>query len=81
MRSLLALPTKKENNLSSGHNLFDYIDVRGRMDFVRFFSNHSKLFSTLWIIAQWESSRHVVEVGCERFFVYLGTFHRLDKHD
>ncbi len=59
---------QKGNNLPSGHNLFDYIDVRGRIDFVRFFSDHSKLFPTLWIIAQRESSRCVVEVGGEHFF-------------
>jgi hypothetical protein len=64
-----------------GHNLFDYIDVQGCIDFVQIFSDHSKLFPTLWIIAQHESFRHVVEVGCERFFVYLGTCCCLDEQD
>jgi hypothetical protein len=72
---------QKGKNIPSGHNLFDYIDVRGCIDFVQFFSDHSKLFLTLWIIAQRESSRHVVEVGCDRFFVYLGTCCCLDEQD
>ncbi len=72
-------PKRKKN--PSGHNPFDYIDVRGCIDFVQYFSDHSKLFPTLWIIAQRKSSRHVVEVGCEHFFVYLGTCCRLDKQD
>ncbi len=62
----------KRKNLPSGHNLFDYMDVRGRIDFVQFFGDHSKLFPTLWIIAQRESSRRVVEVGCERIFGLSG---------
>ncbi len=72
---------QKGKNIPSGHNLFDYIDVRGCIDFVQFFSDHRKLFPTLWIIDQHESSKHVVEVGCERFFVYLGTCCCLDKQD
>ncbi len=72
---------QKGNNLPSGHNLFDYIDVRGHIDFVQFFSDHSKLFPTLWMIALRKSSRRAVEVGCECLFVYLGTFCRLDKQD
>ena len=62
----------KGKNLPSGHNLFDYIDIRGRIDIVQFFSDHSKVFPTLWVIAQRESSRRVVEVGCERFFGLSG---------
>ena len=62
----------KGKNLPSGHNLFDYIDIRGRIDIVQFFSDHSKVFPTLWVIAQRESSRRVVEVGCERFFCLSG---------
>ena len=62
----------KGKNLPSGHNLFDYIDIRGRIDIVQFFSDHSKVFPTLWVIAQKESSRRVVEVGCERFFGLSG---------
>ncbi len=57
--------TRKRENIPSGHNLFDYIDIRGRID-------HSKVFPTLWVIAQKESSRCVVEVGCERFFGLSG---------
>ncbi len=72
VRSWLALSTKKEKNLPSGHNLFDYIDVQGRIDYFQFFSDHSKLFPTLWIIAQRKSARRVVEVGCEHFFGLSG---------
>ncbi len=72
---------QKGKSIPSGHNLFDYIDVQGCIDFVQFFNDHSKLFPTLWIIAQHESSRHVVEVGCECFFVYLGICCCLDKQD
>jgi hypothetical protein len=63
---------EKGQNLPSGYNLFDYIDIRGCIYIVQFFSDHSKVFPTLWIIAQRESSRHVVEVGCERFFGLSG---------
>ena len=63
---------EKGKNLPSGHNLFDYIDIQGQIDLVRFFSDHSKVFPTLWVIAQKESSRRVVEVGCERFFGLSG---------
>jgi hypothetical protein len=38
---------EKGKNLPSGHNLFDYIDIQGRIDLVRFFSDHSKVFPTL----------------------------------
>ena len=44
------------------------MDVQGHIDFVQFFGDHSKLFPTLWIIAQRKYSRRVVEVGCEHFF-------------
>ncbi len=63
---------EKGKNIPSGHNLFDYIDIQCCIDAVRFFSDHSKVFPTLWMIPQRESSRHVVEVGCERFFGLSG---------
>ncbi len=63
---------EKGKNLLSGHNRFEYIDIRGRIDVVRIFSDHSKVFPTLWIIAQRDSSRRVVEVGCECFFGLSG---------
>ncbi len=44
----------KGKNLPSGHNLFDYIDIQRHIDIVRFFSDHSKVFPTLWVIAQRE---------------------------
>ncbi len=70
---IMVRPVKeKGKNLPSGHNLFEYIDIQGPIDVVPFFSDHSKVFPTLWIIAQQESSRHVVEVGCEHFFGLSG---------
>jgi hypothetical protein len=63
---------QKGKKLSSGHNHFEHIDVQGCIDFVRFFSDHSKLFPTLWIVAQHESSRRVVEVGCAHYFCLSG---------
>ena len=72
MRSWSALLRKKEKKNLSGHNLFEYIDIQGRIDVVQFFSDNSRVFPTLWIIAPRESSRHVVEVGCERFFGLSG---------
>jgi hypothetical protein len=63
---------QKGKYLPSGHNLFDYIDIQGCIDFVRFFSDHSKLlFPTLWIIAQHNYSSGGVEVGCECFFIWV----------
>jgi hypothetical protein len=63
---------EKGKKLPSGHNLFEYNDFQGRIDVFRFFSDHSKVFQTLLIIAQQESSRRVVEVGCEHFFGLCG---------
>ena len=37
-------PVEEEKNLPLGHNLFEYIDIQGRMDVVQFFSDHSKVF-------------------------------------
>ena len=42
------------------------MNEKGRMDVVNFFENHKKYFLTLWIIAQHEAARRVVEVGCEQ---------------
>jgi hypothetical protein len=64
---------ERQKNLPSGHNLLEYIDIQGRIDVVQFFSDHSKVFPTLWITAQRESSR------LSAFLVYLGTFCHLDK--
>ena len=38
------------------------------MDALNFFEDHKNYFPTLWIIAQREAARQVVEVGCEQFF-------------
>ena len=59
-------------DLPSGNNLFDYVDKKGRFDTLAFFSDHKKTFPTLWIFAQKNASRRVVEVGCERFFGLAG---------
>ena len=53
-------------------NLADYLDERGRMDLVKFFSDFSHIFPTLWILIQCLASIRVVEVGCERFFSLSG---------
>jgi hypothetical protein len=58
----------KGKDLSSGKNLADYIDERGRMQLLKFFADHKNSFPTLWILVQKEASRRVVKVGCERFF-------------
>ncbi len=42
------------------------------MDVLNFFEEHKKHFPTLWIIAQREAARRVVEVGCEQFFGLSG---------
>ena len=59
-------------DLPSGKNLGDYINEKGRMDVLKFFEDHKKYFPTLWIIAQREAARRVVEVGCEQFFGLSG---------
>jgi hypothetical protein len=58
--------------LPSGKNLADYIDTRGWFQILCFFLDHKKLFPNLWILAQKEASRRVVEVGCEQFFGLSG---------
>merc|ERR1711862_1073045 len=45
---------------------------RGQMDLVKFFSDFSHIFPTLWILIQCLASIRVVEVGCERFFSLSG---------
>jgi hypothetical protein len=50
----------------------DHINEKGRMDVLKFFEDHKKYFPTLWIIAQCEAARRVVEVGCEQFFCLSG---------
>ena len=51
-------------DLPSGKKLGDYVNEKGRMDVLKFFEEHKKHFPTLWIIAQREVARQVVEVGC-----------------
>ncbi len=48
------------------------MNEKGRMDVLKFFEDHKKYFPTLWIIAQREAVRRVIEVGCEKFFGLSG---------
>jgi hypothetical protein len=59
-------------DLPSGKNLGDFVNEKGKMDVLKFFEEHKKYFPTLWIIAQHEVARQVVEVGCEQFFGLSG---------
>ena len=66
---------KRGKDLDSGKNIADYLDKNGRMDCVSFYHDHGKILntlSTLWVVTKCESSRRVVEVGCERFFNLSG---------
>ena len=66
-------PVKERGKvLPSGKNIADYLDARGRMDLLRFFDDHQKMFPTLFIMMQREASRRVTEVSCERFFGLSG---------
>jgi hypothetical protein len=64
---------KKEKDLFSRKNLADYIDERGRMQLLKFFSNHQKPFPMLWILVQKEASRRLVEVGREWLCLFTST--------
>jgi hypothetical protein len=48
------------------------MNEKGRMDVLKLFEDHKKCFPTLWIIAQREAARQVVEVGCEQIFGLSG---------
>jgi hypothetical protein len=64
---------ERGKDLPSGKNVADYLDARGRMDLLHFFSDHqNKMFPNLFIIMQREASRRVKEVSCERFFGLSG---------
>ena len=68
---------KRGKDLDSGKNIADYLDKNGRMDCVSFYHDHGKILntlSTLWVVTQCESSRRVVEVGCERFSIFLDMY-------
>jgi hypothetical protein len=63
----------KGEDLPSGKNIATYVDPKGRFDALSFFKDHTNTFPNLFIIAQREASRRVVEeVGCERFFGLSG---------
>ena len=60
-------------DLPSKKNLADYIDDDcGRIDLLKFFSDHKKRFPILWLVVQMYAHCRVVEVGCEYFFGILG---------
>jgi hypothetical protein len=63
---------ERGKDLPSRKNVADYLDARERMDLLRFFSNHQKMFPNLFIIMQREASRRVTEVSCERVFGLSG---------
>jgi hypothetical protein len=63
---------ERGKDLPSGKNVADYLDARGRMDLLCFFSDHQKMFPNLFIIMQREASWGVTEVSCERFFGLSG---------
>ncbi len=63
---------EKGKDLPSGKNLAKYVGKNGYFALVEFFSEHKKMFPTLWTIVQCEASRSRVEVGCERFFSVSG---------
>ena len=58
----------RENNWPSAKNMAEYIDKSGYMDLLALFDDHNKLFPILFLVIQCNASRHVVEVGCKRFF-------------
>jgi hypothetical protein len=62
----------KGDDLPSGKNIATYVDSKGRFNVIAFLKDHANLFPILFIIAQREASRRVVEVGCERFFGLSG---------
>ena len=63
---------ERGKDLPSRKNLADYIDKKGRMEVLKFFIDHKKMFPTMFILAQCEAAGKVVEVGCERFFGLAG---------
>ena len=84
LKSIYIGPVKKRkedlpNTARDGRkkNLTDYIDKRGQMDLVKFFTDTYHVFPTLWIIISCLATIRVVEVGCERFSASLDTFHLL----
>ena len=61
----------KRKALSSGRNLVEYIDKRGRIDLLRFFIDRQfKL--TLFVKCKCEAAQKIVEIGCEHFFAVSG---------
>jgi hypothetical protein len=73
MEEIIVGPVEENGkDLRLGKKLGDYVNENGRMDVLKFFEEHKKYFSTLWIIVQHQAARLVVEVGCERFFGLSG---------
>ena len=88
LKSIYIGPVKKRkedlpNTARDGRkkNLTDYIDERGQMDLVKFFTDFYHVFPTLWIIILCLASMRVVEVGCECFSASLNIFNLLYELD
>ncbi|KAL7476823.1 hypothetical protein ACHAW6_002656 [Cyclotella cf. meneghiniana] len=45
------------------------------MNLISFFGDHTKYFSTKWMLVQYEGSCHVTEVGCKCLFGLVVIFH------
>jgi hypothetical protein len=56
---------KRGQNLPSNKNLADYIDKKGRMNLLDFFSDNEQRFPTLFKIMQHEASCRAVEVALQ----------------
>ena len=64
---------ERRDNLPSGHNISDELDVKCRLDLFWFFEHHKNEFPVLFTIVRREMSRRVVEVPCcERLFGMAG---------
>ena len=68
MRPILS----RGKDIPSSKNDADYTDKIGRIDLLRFFTDHQFSFPTLFVKCKCESAQKLVEVGCERFFASLG---------
>jgi hypothetical protein len=69
---VLAQLKRKATTYLPEKNIATYVDSKGRFNVIAFLKDHANLFPILFIIAQREASRRVVEVGCERFFGLSG---------
>lgn len=64
---------KRRNDLPSNKNLADYIDGKGRFDFVKYLTDHKKRFPACFNIGVGQISPHIsTEVDCESLFSQAG---------